>query len=313
MLADALAEVLARPLADPFAAEVVAVPAKGVERWLAQRLSHRLGAPDGDGICAGVAFRSPAALVAESISGAVGGAPDADPWHPERAVWPLLEVIDAAADEPWCAVLHAHQRPQARPGPPAGRAVRRLRHPPARAAAGLAGGRVRGRRGSGVAARAVAAAARAHRRPRSRRAGRRGVRGAARRSRRRRRCPSGCRSSAPPGWPPQQLAVLAALAEHRDVHLWLPHPSPALWATVASYPASGAVPPRAADPTRRRGRATRCCPRSGATCASCRCGSPRPCPASSTSTTPAPTRRPRCWAGCSGGCATTGRRSSTDR
>ena len=104
VLADALAEVLARPPADPFAAEVVAVPAKGVERWLAQRLSHRLGAPDGDGICAGVAFRSPAALVAESISGAVGGAPDADPWHPERAVWPLLEVLDAAADEPLCAV-----------------------------------------------------------------------------------------------------------------------------------------------------------------------------------------------------------------
>src|ERR687894_710297 len=25
------------------------------------------------------------------------------------------------------------------------------------------------------------------------------------------------------------LAVLAALAEHRDVHLWLPHPSPVLW------------------------------------------------------------------------------------
>src|SRR4051812_36866169 len=108
VLADALAEVLAKPLADPFAAEVVAVPAKGVERWLAQRLSHRLGAPDGDGICAGVAFRSPAALVAESISGAVGGAPDADPWHPERAVWPLLEVLDAAGGEPWCAVLHTH-------------------------------------------------------------------------------------------------------------------------------------------------------------------------------------------------------------
>ena len=43
-LAEALADVLAEPAGRPFAAEVVAVPARGVERWLAQRLSHRLGA-----------------------------------------------------------------------------------------------------------------------------------------------------------------------------------------------------------------------------------------------------------------------------
>ena len=42
-LARGLADVLAMPPADPFAAEVVAVPAKGVERWIAQRLSHVLG------------------------------------------------------------------------------------------------------------------------------------------------------------------------------------------------------------------------------------------------------------------------------
>ena len=43
-LADALGALLLRPLADPFAGEVVAVPAKGVERWLTQRLSGVLGA-----------------------------------------------------------------------------------------------------------------------------------------------------------------------------------------------------------------------------------------------------------------------------
>ena len=36
-LAASLAGVLSTPLDDPFAEEVVAVPAKGVERWLAQR------------------------------------------------------------------------------------------------------------------------------------------------------------------------------------------------------------------------------------------------------------------------------------
>ena len=47
VLADALAELLATPLDDPVAGELVAVPAKGVERWLAQRLSQRLGTADG--------------------------------------------------------------------------------------------------------------------------------------------------------------------------------------------------------------------------------------------------------------------------
>ena len=53
------------------APDVVAVPTRGVERWLAQRLSHRLGtAPGrGDGVCAGVDFRSPRSLFAV-VSGA---------------------------------------------------------------------------------------------------------------------------------------------------------------------------------------------------------------------------------------------------
>ena len=42
-LADALGELLAVPLADPFAPEVVSVPTRGMERWLSQRLSASLG------------------------------------------------------------------------------------------------------------------------------------------------------------------------------------------------------------------------------------------------------------------------------
>src|SRR5690242_7593284 len=63
-LARALADLLAVAPADPFAVEVVAVPTRGVERWLTQRLSHRLGARGGhgDGICAAVRFPGPAAL-----------------------------------------------------------------------------------------------------------------------------------------------------------------------------------------------------------------------------------------------------------
>ena len=104
-LADALGELLSSPLDDPFAQEVVVVPAKGVERWLTQRLSHRLGtgARGGDGVCAGVRFLSPRSLVSMLL-----GRERDDAWDPDRLVWPLLEVIDASLDEPWCATLAAH-------------------------------------------------------------------------------------------------------------------------------------------------------------------------------------------------------------
>lgn len=104
ILADGLGELLATPPADPFAEDLVVVPARGVERWLSQRLSHRLGRGDGsDGVCAGVTFRSPASLIAE-----INGTRDEDPWSPEAVTWPLLEVIDAHLDEPWCRTLATH-------------------------------------------------------------------------------------------------------------------------------------------------------------------------------------------------------------
>ncbi len=105
VLADGLADLLAGPPADAFAEELVVVPARGVERWLTQRLSHRLGAGarGGDGVCAGVRFLSPHSLVALLL-----GKERDDPWDPDRLVWPLLDVIDAALGEPWCATLAAH-------------------------------------------------------------------------------------------------------------------------------------------------------------------------------------------------------------
>ncbi len=105
LLADGLGALLADPLPDPFTEELVLVPARGVERWLSQRLSHLLGCRDGrgDGVCAGVTFRNPGSLIAE-ITGTV----DNDPWSPEAMTWPLLEVIDAYLDEPWCRTLAKH-------------------------------------------------------------------------------------------------------------------------------------------------------------------------------------------------------------
>ena len=104
LLADGLGALLANPLTDPFTEELVLVPARGVERWLSQRLSHVLGrARGGDGVCAGVAFRSPGSLICE-----LTGTADEDPWSPDAMAWPLLQVIDCALDEPWCRTLATH-------------------------------------------------------------------------------------------------------------------------------------------------------------------------------------------------------------
>ena len=97
VLADGLAALLAQPLPDPFATELVLVPAKGIERWLSQRLSNRLG------VCAGVEFRNPHSLIAE-----LTGTDLDNPWAADAMVWPLLSVIDDSLDEPWAVTLATH-------------------------------------------------------------------------------------------------------------------------------------------------------------------------------------------------------------
>jgi exodeoxyribonuclease V gamma subunit len=107
-----LAELLSKPLDDPMEPEVVGVPTRGVERWLTQQLSAHLGTSAGrhDGICANVDFPFPGAVIGAALASAGGVDPHADPWAPERSVWPLLEVVDAGLGEGWLAPLAAHLR-----------------------------------------------------------------------------------------------------------------------------------------------------------------------------------------------------------
>ncbi|SCX55070.1 DNA helicase/exodeoxyribonuclease V, gamma subunit [Klenkia marina] len=250
-LADALGEVLAAPLADPFAEEVVAVPAKGVERWLAQRLSTVLGAGDArDGICSGVRFPSVRGLVDEAVAGATGTDPRDDPWaHP---VWPLLQVVDGALGESWLAVLARH-----------------LGH-------GVADDDARhGRRWATVAHLAELHRSYAEHRPTMVVDWAQGhdtdgeqplpadLRWQAELYRRLRaelgpgpgeRLPAACAALradpqladlperlslfGPTRLTTRTMTVLDALAEHREVHLWLPHPSPALWSALTGRTAT---------------------------------------------------------------------------
>ena len=121
-LVDALGDVLMEPLDDPLAREVVAVPTRGVERWVAQRLSHRLGARSGasDGVCANIDFPTPTTLVwmATAAAGGLGGRmPEDDPWAPEHAVWPLLQLVDEHMDDSFLGPLADHLRASCAPTP----------------------------------------------------------------------------------------------------------------------------------------------------------------------------------------------------
>jgi exodeoxyribonuclease V gamma subunit len=258
LLADDLAGLLALPLDDPFAEEVVVVPARGVERWLTQRLSHRLGVGPrgGDGVCAGVRFLNPHSLVAMLL-----GKERDDVWDPDRMVWPLLQVIDAAMGEPWCATLSAHLG--FGDAGEEGLLRRSRRYSVARRLAGLFAayavqrpalitdwGQGRDTDGAGnpldedlrwqpeLWRRLVATVGEPppDERHRATVERLRGGGGAGL------ELPSRLSLFGHTRLPVTEVQLLAALGELREVHLWLPQPSVALWDAIAALPSAGPVP-----------------------------------------------------------------------
>ena len=250
-LVRALAASLSSPLADPFAPEVIAVPTRGVERWMSQQLSAVLGAGagGGDGICANVDWPSPRRLVDAALAAASDVDSDTDPWRPAFAVWPLLQIVEThlpdfpplarhleVADRRMSAVQHLAglferygvERPElirdwadgADPDDWQARLWRALR-----AHLGT----------PSPAERLLPACARLAEEPELvDLPARFAVFGLTR-------------------LPPSRLLTLQALAAHRDVHLHLLHPSPSLWQRVAEAgPPSGRR--RADDPTARLAR-----------------------------------------------------------
>jgi exodeoxyribonuclease V gamma subunit len=252
-LVDALGALLADPLPDPFAREVVAVPTRGMERWLSQRMSAGLGATPGraDGVCANVEFPPPGRLIADAVATASGIDPDADPWRPERAVWPLLEIVDASLREPWLKPLADHL------GDDPDRRARRfasVRHiaelydryalyrPEMLEAWARGEAAGPGMPGGPAAGEDDHWQAELWRRLRARLS----VPGPAERTQ------TACSALRADGTlvdlperlalfgltrlPAGHLRVLGALAEHRDVHLFLLHPSPAQWERLEDHP-----------------------------------------------------------------------------
>ncbi len=263
LLADGLGRLLSDAPADPFAEELVVVPAKGVERWLAQRLSHRLGAAPGagDGVCAGVRFVNPRSLVALLL-----GTEDDDPWDPDRSVWPLLGVVDASLDEPWCVMLGRHlgqgvegERRELR---------RDRRYAVVRRIAGLfaaygvqrpalledwSAGRDTDGAGAALAAdlawqpelwrRLVAVVDAPSPHERHRRAVTAAREG-------RLALPDRLSLFGHTRLPLTELELLRAVADSRELHLWLPQPSPVAWDRLADHVADGPVRRRDDDSAR---------------------------------------------------------------
>ncbi len=265
-LVGALARLLAEPVTDPFAAEVVAVPAQGIERWLAQRLSHDLGARGrGDGVCANVLFPRPGNLLDDALSSvSTEHAESVQRWHPDRTVWPLIDVLDELTDELTdepagrrddpLAVLRHHLRPD-------GSASSGRRYAVARRLAVLFGTYAANRP---AMVRAWAAGDDADvppdllwqpllwRRLRLRIGGRSPAElldeacQALREHPDRVGLPQRLSLYGVSRLGTARLQVLATLAEHRDVHLWLNHASPALWKSLQHHKVSG---PRRAQST----------------------------------------------------------------
>ena len=267
-LADGLADLLATPLDDPFAREVVVVPARGVERWVTQRLSHRLGvgARSGDGVCAGVDFVTPHSLVSMLL-----GKDSDDPWEPDRLAWPLLEVIDrvhgrdrlrgAQPRTSAAAIAETSARPAATPWPGgwpglfASYAVQR----PALVTDWREGRDTDG--AGGDLEPDLRWQAELWRRllvhvgtppPDVRHADDRWTVSAA--AAPTSTCRRGCPSSATRDCPRPRSRSCGALGDLRDVHLWLPQASPQLWSDLAPTATEGQVPAR--PPTLRRPRRT---------------------------------------------------------
>lgn len=103
-LAEEFAALLRSAPADVFAPELVVVAARGVERWLAQQLSHSLGSTVGDdGVCAGLQILAPQSLISLLL-----GRDRDDPWQADHLVWPVLAAIDELVGSEQFAALTDH-------------------------------------------------------------------------------------------------------------------------------------------------------------------------------------------------------------
>ncbi|QKT07374.1 exodeoxyribonuclease V subunit gamma [Gordonia sp. X0973] len=262
-LVEVLAATMAAPLADPMRPEVVAVAAHGVERWLAQQLAVSLGSGGtGDGIAANIDFLTAARLlsrVTDPLTAAHGV--DAQAWQADDLLWSVLAALDDSLADPALTMLARHLE-AAGDDEWAGRrlatatTIARLFaaygwQRPQMVAAWARGDDVSGARVDGDEV-ALDESQRWQpllwRRVRDDVGGPHlaeilpEVLGALREEPDRVDLPERLSIFGPTRIPQMLRELLDGIARHRDVGLYLPHPSPQLWSTVAAAPAPGPRP-----------------------------------------------------------------------
>ncbi|WP_432557967.1 exodeoxyribonuclease V subunit gamma [Granulicoccus sp. GXG6511] len=260
-LARGLADTLADPLDDPFIPELVSVPTPGVERWLSQALAGHLGSSgQGDGVSAGIDFLRLEQLVRRVVEGTLGLDPATDPWRGERIVWAILRILDANLGQPWAGPVRAHLDPRvptSRRYATAARVATLFRSYAAQRPELLRDWRA----GRAVDPSGAALDQHAQWQHELWTALRDDLGGPDPEERMARTAalladdpgrldlPDRLSVFGPTRLDTSQLTVLAALAHHRSVHLWLPHPSPVLWERVRNATSGAYRGERSADPT----------------------------------------------------------------
>jgi exodeoxyribonuclease V gamma subunit len=102
-LVDALAELVAVPLADPFAPEWIAVQGRGMERWLAIELARRLG------VWANPAFPFPRRVIDAAAAAVLGDtAPLPAVFEPGTLRWAIAEVLPQQLGRPGFGVIRRY-------------------------------------------------------------------------------------------------------------------------------------------------------------------------------------------------------------
>lgn len=255
-----LCDELALPGGGLFDTELVAVPSRGIERWLTQRIASGMTARGaGDGICANVEFPTPRRLVHRTMEAVPELAGSALAWEGPALTAQLIETIDTHLDEPWMELLARYldgaggsSNRMAAAVKLAGLFTRYARRRPAMIRAWGTGEdvapdgeplvegfewqsqlwrRLRERIGEPAIPELLPAALDPVRD------------GTVAVDLPERFAVYGLTST-----DPLDLEVLTALGEHRQVDLYVLHPSPALWNEIATAPPAGLVA-RAEDPT----------------------------------------------------------------
>ncbi len=100
-LAEALAQVVGRPLEDPAARECIVVQGRGMERWLSMELSRRLG------VWANPDFPFPRRLIERAVESVLGADP-APAMEPESAMWSIAAILPSCLSRPEFAEIRRY-------------------------------------------------------------------------------------------------------------------------------------------------------------------------------------------------------------